>query len=106
LCRNIEANGFENVVAAPKAVCDQSGRTTLTILHVYLAESRLGELGHGNRIQVETICLDEFLVDYVDKVHFVKIDIEGAEPAALEGMKTILASNPELIPLPCRCPGS
>jgi FkbM family methyltransferase len=97
LCRNIEANNLKNIVPIPKAVWNQGGISMFTIRPESLAESSLGDRGYGKQVEVETVRLDDFFSDYVGKVDFVKMDIEGVEPAALEGMESVLASNPRLI---------
>lgn len=47
---------------------------------------------------VKTICIDDFVERYnVEKVDFIKMDIEGAEPLALKGaIKTIKKFRPKL----------
>jgi FkbM family methyltransferase len=47
---------------------------------------------------VKTICIDDFVERYeVEKVDFIKMDIEGAEPLALNGaIKTIQKFRPKL----------
>jgi hypothetical protein len=73
---------------------------------LYLTESGDGAaslfqrrgLGNGQQsIAVEAITLDEFFESEVwSPVHVIKMDIEGAEKAALEGMSQLAAKNPSL----------
>ncbi len=90
LRRNVELNGYCNVTLVPKAVSDASGTARL-----YLAEHKGdGRIfdSHDGRgsIPIETIRLDDFLKDYEGRIDFIKMDIQGAEPAALRGMTKLL----------------
>ena len=42
------------------------------------------------------ISIDDYLKKYNGKVDFIKMDIQGAEWLALEGMKNILKKNPNV----------
>ena len=96
LSRNIEINHLGNtVVPIQKAVSSKSGRTKL-----FLDERNLG--GHSlseNNVSkhsfliVEVVSLDDFFEGQICKVDFVKMDIQGSEMAALEGMKNVLLQN-------------
>src|SRR5207248_2899965 len=47
-------------------------------------------------VQVATVVLDQFLEATHPRIHFIKMDIQGAEAAALEGMKTLLRRQPQV----------
>ncbi|CEG11099.1 hypothetical protein MSIBF_A1140006 [groundwater metagenome] len=49
--------------------------------------------GGSNYVEVETVKLDEYFKDKNSKVDVIKMDIEGAEGLALEGMQKILSVN-------------
>jgi FkbM family methyltransferase len=94
LKRNVLANGCDNVILEQKALSNASGTLTL-----YLDESNKGK--HSTvfdskwvGIKVEALRLDDYLENRFKKVDFVKIDVEGAEPMVLEGMKRAIESNP------------
>lgn len=92
LKKNVELNGYKNVVLVNKAVSDKTGKCKL-----YLDEKDLG--GHSindikdkmKSIEIESVKLDDFLKN--EKVDFIKMDIEGAEPKAIKGMGSILKRN-------------
>lgn len=92
LRKNIEINGFNNVTIVPKGLWDRRSRKRL-----YLSPSSVGHsLVHSSdkleEIEVDT--LDNILEELgVSKVDFIKMDIEGAEIQALDGMKRILNTN-------------
>jgi len=45
-------------------------------------------------IEVEGVKLDDFMKD--EKIDFIKMDIEGSEYLALDGMKSLIKKNPEV----------
>jgi len=53
-------------------------------------------VGGNKYIEVETIKLDDYFKDKNIKVDVIKMDIEGAEGLALEGMKKILNENKDI----------
>lgn len=79
-----------------KALFDKSGKTNII---VNAASSRLTNyLASDNTSSVETISIDEFVKERnIPKIDFIKMDIEGAEFAALKGAKeTIISHRPYL----------
>jgi len=47
--------------------------------------------GGTSSVEVEVITLDDFVIKHgIDRVDFIKMDIEGAEMAALRGMENVL----------------
>ncbi len=92
-----EANGFRQMRLIHAAVSDRSG-----VLEV----CAIGPWGHVSTaynafptVRVPAGTVEQILDDHGwDRVDFVKIDIEGSEDAALEGMKQLL-SGPDSPPL-------
>lgn len=96
LIRNITLNGYQNIVPVQKAISNHEGTATFFLHPDSVAHSLLAETcGRATKaIEVETITLDRFLTaEGWPPVHLAKLDIEGAEPAALEGMRGLLARN-------------
>lgn len=100
LKKNVELNGYENIILEQRAVGDETG-----IADFYLNnkgnksdhriwEDRIG--GVREIIEVEMICLDEYFKGIDLKIDFIKMDIQGAEALALSGMENILAENKNL----------
>jgi FkbM family methyltransferase len=98
LRKNIGRNGYRNVVAAPLALARESGRRTFSRSPNNFADHCLGEgLGQRERLEVEVARLDDFFADLPKQVHFLKLDVQGAEFAVIEGARALLRANPELV---------
>ena len=104
LTRNIEANHLTNVQAFQRAVSDRSGEAVLfeawfTGGHSLRALSGLAAArgGASPELNIETVALDDFFGDSSIQPRLVKIDIEGAEPLALSGMKCLIERCPQLV---------
>ncbi len=99
LVKNIELNGYDNVVAVRKAVAEKAG-----IRALYESKRRTGtnslygtRISSGPPLTVEAITLDEFLEsEGWPYVHLIKMDIEGAELAALDGAQVLLRRQRQL----------
>jgi hypothetical protein len=44
-------------------------------------------------IEVEVICLDDYFKNYSGKIDFIKMDIQGSEAGATQGMINLLNKN-------------
>ncbi len=96
LLRNIEINGYQNIIPIQKAVSNHVGETTLFLHADSVGHSLYRETPGKNRsaIEVSTTTLDRFFEEEGwPHVHLVKMDIEGAEPTALEGMTRLMERN-------------
>jgi len=100
LKKNIETNGYQNVVVVPKAVSNVNEKCTLFTSQSSFGQNRIYEPKKTKNqkyvpIESETILLDDFFKNNknIEKISFVKIDVEGAEKFVLEGMKKILDLN-------------
>lgn len=97
LRHNIEENGYNNVTVISKAVTDQTGSSS-----IYLSESNMGDHrmyaseSARKEAAVETVSLDDYFRDRDARISFIKMDIQGAEPIALEGMRELLTSHPDV----------
>ncbi len=97
LLKNIELNEYNNVVAVQKAVSNVTGK-----IKFFLDKKDTGAhttyQPDGNRefIDVESVTMDDFFKDKDHPINFIKLDIEGAEMAALAGMERIIRENEDL----------
>jgi FkbM family methyltransferase len=105
LRRNILLNGFENVVANPLAICDHNGDVALQTcdggLGLYNTMGRPFRSSEFTSSIVPCTTLDDYAQSRgITRVDLIKIDIEGAEPAALAGASALL-STPDAPMLVC-----
>jgi FkbM family methyltransferase len=102
IARNAELNAIPNVSVIEKAVTARSGRGRLQVVDDQ-SWSKLEDYGrHPNTeqvIDVELVSIDELLeAGELEPPTVVKIDVEGAEIAVLEGMRlTIARHRPAII---------
>lgn len=96
LLKNVHMNKCTNVITVNKAISDRRGKAKFYI-HKYHDRSSLYKNYNSVReVIVDTISLDEYFEDKAYKIDLIKMDIEGAEMFALEGMTQILANNRDL----------
>ena len=103
LRRNIQENDYKNVIIADKAVSDVNGSCTLYSSQKKFGANRIFESKKTQTqdfipIKSETICLDDYFEkqNLLKKIDFIKIDVEGSEFRAFNGMKKILELNNNL----------
>jgi len=101
LKRNVNHNGCDNVIILPSAVSDKDGKSLFFSNHEDSSQSSLHPVSGGvlgERVIVDTVTLDSFFSRLNwPRVDLVKLDIEGAELAALRGMGTLVSRNPGLM---------
>lgn len=100
LKRNIAANRYERTVTIVlKAVSDDVGRRQFVLprVHQSMSSFYVGNTAAASFIQVETTSLDAFFTSLGwPQVDLVKMDVEGAEKAALYGMAEMIRRNSDL----------
>ncbi len=94
LKKNIERNNLKNVEIFNKAVSDKNEKAIFYPNGVYSSLYYRDIFKDGESMVVECVTLDDFLKD--NKIDFIKMDIEGAEPKALRGMKKLLQKNKDV----------
>jgi len=97
LLKNIELNGYDNIVAVQKAVSNLAGKVRLFLDSKDTGAHTIYQ--HGDQregVEIESVTLDEFLKDKGYRVDVIKMDIEGAEMAAFTGMERIIRENDKL----------
>ncbi len=86
LLRNLRLNRCAEAQAHMQAVAGQSGRRDLQIAPTNTGGHSLGS-GAGVTEQVDSVSLADFMEGHpVDRVHFLKMDCEGAEYEILESL--------------------
>lgn len=93
LKKNIEANNLKNVIVIPKGLWSKKGEMKFYLSNLSVSHSLLvPETKKFAVIKVDT--LDAILKELgVDKVDFIKINIEGAEIEALKGARKTLKNK-------------
>jgi FkbM family methyltransferase len=109
LTRNVHVNYFfYNVTLVQQAVLHERGKIDFFLRRDYPGNSSVGEVPSSHldylldgqeKISVDAISLDEYFGADMPRIDVIKMDVEGAEPSALQGMKNLLAANPAIIML-------
>lgn len=97
LRRNVELNRLQNVVMVPKAVSNSSGTSRL-VRDPLGPESFVTQGGAFDDAElIDTVSLDAFFssCDW-PAIDLVRMNIEGSEHAALQGMTGLCQRNPDL----------
>lgn len=90
----VRAQGAANTTVIPKAVSNRSGGSRLYLSADNTVDHHAYDSHDGRRfIDIETTTLDDHFAGIPGGIDLIKIDIQGAELAALEGMRGLLAKN-------------
>lgn len=91
LCANMAINSITNVYAYNEAVSNNEGYITVPDLD-YNQNNNFGGISLNNSKKgflVKTIVLDSF-IDKINRLKFLKIDVEGMEKEVIEGSKKLI----------------
>ncbi len=92
LQQTIARNDWNNVIGEQKAVFNKNGK--LTLYQTKLASGNaLLPCEYVSSVEVDVISLDDY---FSDKTHisFVKMDTDGSEPLAIQGMARLISQSP------------
>ena len=97
--KNLKENECNNVLLFQKAVSNRTGKTKF-YLYDKIGRNRVEEVNYfladfkvRDCLEVETARLDDLLDERID---FIKMDIEGSQYLALEGMRNLIGKNPQV----------
>ncbi|MCX5660561.1 MAG: FkbM family methyltransferase [Planctomycetota bacterium] len=95
LRKTVDRNGFKNLAVVQAAVSDRTGPGELFLCATNKADHRIyGSPKARTVVKVDFIRLDDLAAQQgLASVDVVKVDIQGAESIAFEGMTEILARN-------------
>ena len=97
LTSNIKLNGYNNIITEGKAVSDKVGTLDLYLDAQDMGAHTIYRTAKNKKIiSVESITLDKYFKGREFPIDIVKMDIEGAEMAALMGMQNIISKNQNL----------
>jgi FkbM family methyltransferase len=99
---NVKLNGFRNVSIVEVALSEHPGKATLNLPPEDDTNWGRGSLVHqcgGNTLEIALDSIDNYVDHYaIDRVDFIKIDVEGAEHLTLKGaIKTLKRYRPTII---------
>jgi FkbM family methyltransferase len=94
LKRNVEVNGYRNVELVRKAVSNKTGKIKLYLGESDTADHRIYDSHDGRKsIEIEAIRLDDYFIDYLGKINFIKMDTQGSESGVIQGGVKLLKKN-------------
>ena len=94
LQQTIERNGWAHVKAEQKAVSNKAGEFLLYQSQCWAANA-LTSGEHVSTTRVQVVTLDDYFSSE-RRVDFIKMDMDGSEPLAIQGMTQIIQRNPHL----------
>ena len=98
LKRNVEINGYDNVVLEQNAVYNKSGKIELFLNENNKSDHRVYRtMSSQPSIIIDAVTLDDYFYGYKGRLDLIKIDIQGAEMTALQGMSSILKQNRDVV---------
>lgn len=92
LKKNVEINGFKNIVLENKAVSNISGIVKMEIAD-NIANHRITKNLSKPTFDVTSISIDDYFKTKSDKIDFIKIDTEGYDGYVILGANEILTKN-------------
>jgi FkbM family methyltransferase len=94
LKKNVELNHYKNVVLIQKAASNVSGKAQLYLSKENKGDHRIYNSHDGREsLEIETIKLDDYFKEFIGKIDYIKMDIQGAEAMAIQGMSALLNFN-------------
>jgi FkbM family methyltransferase len=92
LVKNVQENNFQSRVQAYQIACSDGDKSISgsIVSNMYITS----EVADAEKVTMNTVAVDNILSSHID---IIKVDIEGHEPKALEGMKNILTSSKPII---------
>ena len=98
LRRNLDSPRYGNVEVVPRAISDREGTMKLFVSPGHSNHSLIpGFTPADDVLEISTVSVDEFAAQRgIRAIDFIKMDIEGAETMALNGMRETVRRSPQL----------
>ncbi|MCB1230475.1 MAG: FkbM family methyltransferase [Verrucomicrobiae bacterium] len=101
LSRNLSGSAYSNVTCFGEAVSEGTGRAHIEVPtwedgspNFYEASLEGGSTGNTERIMIPTVSIDDFVErEGIEKIDFIKCDVEGHEIAAIKGARRTLETH-------------
>jgi FkbM family methyltransferase len=97
LRKNVELNRFENVTIVEAAVSDRDGTMAFDEVGEVAQDARLAGAGRHGTTEVRVMALDSFVAAGARPPTLMKIDVEGHENEAIDGMVATLRSSRPIV---------
>jgi FkbM family methyltransferase len=92
--KNIEINGYKNITAVNKALSNKNEKLKLYICEENRGDHRTYDSQQGREfVEINATHLDDYFADIDNHIDLIKMDIQGAEYKAIQGMEEILRKN-------------
>ena len=88
--RNVARHALENVLVIDAAVADRDGEITLKRSRFNTGDHRIDARPGTRGLRVPMVSLDEWLSEHNVEPDVIKMDVQGAEPMVLAGMRSLL----------------
>jgi FkbM family methyltransferase len=97
--RNIALNQLTNIIALNVAVgAESQGNVEMEYSHGNSGSTHVANGGSPNTVRVAVMTLDDILKQrLINRIDFLKLDVEGFEVFALKGARNTLIGNPQII---------
>lgn len=93
---NVEVNRYRNVTVENMAVTNRKGSVDLFVCLDGESDNRItGAQGNREKRPVACTSIDRYW-PRGQSVDYIKIDVQGAEPLVIDGMKRVLTDNPDV----------
>ena len=98
LSKNVKENKHEHVTLVQKAISDKNSKIKLYVSKRNLASHRIFDAEDKREsIEVDVTTLDEYFKKFKKPIKFIKMDVEGAEGAAISGASKIIQDSKNLV---------
>jgi FkbM family methyltransferase len=97
LKKNIEMNDYNNIISEQAAISNKTGKILLYLSKYNEGDHQIYDSKEDrDHIEVRCLKLDDYFKNRKININFIKMDIQGAEGLATEGMATLLDTNNHL----------
>lgn len=99
LTKNIKINGYKNVVLINKAIAESTKKAKLFLSRTSTGMHSLIDIDNDskNTVIIDAVSIDDFFGKNLPRISVIKMDIEGGEYRAVEGMDRLLRRNKRVI---------
>lgn len=98
LKKNIEINGYTNVVLIQKAVSNTTGKLKLYLSETNKGDHRIYDSGEERvSLEVECVAIDDYFANCRKRIDLIKMDVQGSEGLVIKSMPALLQKDIKII---------